>query len=145
MKLRNYITLVLAFCVSAAVLAGEAGEVKSVSGTVQVERNGALVAVSPGMKLMSQDVLITGKDGQVAALLLDDTRLSMDANSRVELASFSFNPVTTKGEMTTKLHRGILSVVSGKLVKSSPGMVRYTTPSSVLAVRGTEFVMEVNP
>jgi hypothetical protein len=34
-------------------------------------------------------------------------------------------------------------VVSGKIVKQSPGAMRVRTPASVMGVRGTEFVVRV--
>jgi hypothetical protein len=40
------------------------------------------------------------------------------------------------------LKRGTLSVVSGKLAKRSPEAMTVSTPSTILGVRGTEFVVE---
>jgi hypothetical protein len=45
--------------------------------------------------------------------------------------------------MDTSLKRGTLSVVSGKIAKQSPESVRFSTPTTTLGVRGTEFVIEV--
>jgi hypothetical protein len=35
-------------------------------------------------------------------------------------------------------------VVSGKMVKQTPGSMRVRTPSSVMGVRGTEFLVRVD-
>jgi hypothetical protein len=34
-------------------------------------------------------------------------------------------------------------VISGKLAKANPDAVRFSTPTTTLGVRGTEFIIEV--
>ena len=46
-------------------------------------------------------------------------------------------------EAYQEFKRGTLAVISGKLSKQSPKAVKFSTPSTVLGVRGTEFVIEV--
>ena len=41
------------------------------------------------------------------------------------------------------IRRGSLAVVDGKLAKANPESVRYSTPTTTLGVRGTEFIIEV--
>ena len=41
------------------------------------------------------------------------------------------------------VRRGTLAVVSGRIAKQTPETVEFHTPTSVLGVRGTEFVIEV--
>ncbi|TMH15282.1 MAG: FecR domain-containing protein, partial [Betaproteobacteria bacterium] len=41
----------------------------------------------------------------------------------------------------SSLRKGTLSVVSGKIAKQSPDAMKVKTPSSILGVRGTEFLV----
>ncbi len=45
--------------------------------------------------------------------------------------------------MSVNIRRGTLSVASGRIAKKTPESVDFHTPTSVLGVRGTEFVVEV--
>jgi len=54
-----------------------------------------------------------------------------------------FDSTTHAGQFDTSLKRGSLAVVSGKIVKQSPEAMRVRTPSSIMGVRGTEFVVRV--
>jgi hypothetical protein len=49
------------------------------------------------------------------------------------------------GEFEGNLKQGKLAAVSGKMVKQSPESMKIRTPASVMAVRGTEFVVQVDP
>jgi hypothetical protein len=45
--------------------------------------------------------------------------------------------------MDASLEKGTLAVISGKLVKHTPGAMRIHTPSSIMGVRGTNFIVHV--
>jgi len=45
--------------------------------------------------------------------------------------------------MSVSIRKGTLSVASGKIAKRTPESVDFHTPTSVLGVRGTEFIIEV--
>jgi hypothetical protein len=47
--------------------------------------------------------------------------------------------------MLAKLQKGTLSVVSGDIARSSPGKMKIETPTAILGVRGTTFVVSVDP
>src|SRR2546429_227904 len=49
--------------------------------------------------------------------------------------------VSLDGAFESSLRRGTLSVVSGKIAKQSPDAMKVKTPSSILGVRGTEFLV----
>lgn len=138
------LSLVMLFAVgvSVNVYAGEAGMVKSVKGTVTVERDGASIQAKPGTIVMASDTLITGPDSSVGITLIDGTLLSAGPKSALSLNKFLFDSTTSKGALDATLKHGTLSVVSGKLSKSSPDAVVYRTPTTILAVRGTEFIID---
>ena len=132
-------------CVAAgdALAADAAGVVKTVKGTVQVERAGASSGAAIGSDVYSSDRIVTGPESSVGITLRDDTQLSAGANSILELNKFAFNTTTHAGILDASIKRGSLAVISGKLAKANPDAVRFSTPTTTLGVRGTEFIIEV--
>lgn len=119
-----------------------AGMVKRTKGAAHVERDGRKTAAQPGDKLFSKDRIITAADGSVGITLRDDTMLSVGPNSTMSLDKFAFDSTTHQGTLQATVKRGTLGVISGKLSKQSPNAVQFNTPSAILGVRGTEFVID---
>ncbi|OWW19180.1 FecR family protein [Noviherbaspirillum denitrificans] len=119
-----------------------AGMVKRAKGTAHVEREGKKTAAQPGDKLFSNDRIITAADGSVGITLRDDTMLSVGPNSTMSLDKFAFDSTSHQGTLQATVKRGTLGVISGKLSKQSPNAVQFNTPSAILGVRGTEFVID---
>ena len=53
-------------------------------------------------------------------------------------------PPPTPASSRATLRKGKLAAVSGKMVKQSPESMKIRTPSAVMGVRGTEFVVQVD-
>lgn len=119
------------------------GVVKTLKGTVHIERAGRSLDVVIGSETYSSDRIVTGPESSVGITLRDNTLLSEGANSILELNNFSFNTTTYDGALDATIKRGSLAVVDGKLAKANPDAVRYSTPNTTLGVRGTEFIIEV--
>jgi len=122
----------------------EVGQIKVAKGQVSVDRNGQVLPAQVGMLLEAADVLKTGADGSVGITMRDNSLLSAGPNSILALERFEFDPTTSQGRFDTQLRRGTLSVVSGRIAKQSPEAMTVRTPSAVLGVRGTEFVVAVD-
>ena len=43
----------------------------------------------------------------------------------------------------SRVERGTLGIVSGQIAKQTPDAMRVRTPTSILGVRGTKFLVEV--
>lgn len=127
-----------------AAQANDIGEIKTVRGAVHVERDGQRLAAMPGMHLRPSDTLVTGADGVVGATFLDNSLVSAGPGSVLHIERYSFDSTTHAGHFDAALKKGTLAVVSGKIVKQSPGAMRVRTPSSIMGVRGTEFVVRVD-
>lgn len=119
------------------------GIVKTLKGTVHVERAGQPVGVGIGSEVFGSDRVVTGPASSVGITLRDNTLLSEGANSVLDLNKFAFNTTTYEGGLDVSIRRGSLAVVDGKLAKANPEAVRYSTPTTTLGVRGTEFIIEV--
>jgi hypothetical protein len=136
------VTLAAGFAVGAA--RAEVGQIKLAKGQVSVDRKGQALPGQVGMLLEASDILKTGSDGSVGITMRDDSLLSAGPNSILSLERFEFDPTTTQGRFDARLHRGTLAVVSGRIAKQSPQAMTVRTPSAVLGVRGTDFVVSVD-
>jgi len=121
----------------------EIGRVKRSAGTAAIERAGAKMTPAVGTQLKTGDVLVTGKDGQISLTFIDDTRFSVGPNSRISVDRFDYDRRNQTGDFLTQVNRGSLAVVSGQIAHSKKDAMRVRTPTSLLGVRGTKFIVEV--
>lgn len=131
---------ILGFSVQAAE---QAGMIKVSKGAVSIERDGQHMAAAVGTPVMVADRLRTGDDGSVGLTLRDNTLLSAGPNSLLVVDKFAYDNAAQDGKMALTIRKGTLSVASGKIAKRTPESVDFHTPTSILGVRGTEFVIEV--
>lgn len=141
--LRSMLAVSLAVVVSLAQGA-DIGQVKVTKGSVTIERAGQSMPAAVGARLQSSDVVKTGGDGAVGITMTDNSLLSAGPNSVLALDRYEFDEVTSEGRFDASLRRGTLAVVSGRLAKQSPNAMTVRTPSAVLGVRGTEFVVSAD-
>lgn len=134
--------LVSIFSLSAHA-ADSAGMIKVAKGQVSIERDGKKLSGEVGSPIEVADRIRTGADGSVGVTLRDNTLLSAGPNSLIVIDKFAFDNTTQDGNMSVRIRKGTLSVASGKIAKRTPESVDFHTPTSVLGVRGTEFVIEV--
>jgi hypothetical protein len=141
----RYALILACVCVPVAdaCAADVIGIVKTVKGTAHIERGGQSLNVAVGTEVYSGDRIVTGADSFVGITLHDNTLLSEGAGSTLELNNFAFNTTTYEGSLDATIKRGSLAVVDGKIAKANPDAVRYSTPTTTLGVRGTEFIIEV--
>lgn len=121
----------------------EIGRIKSQVGEVQVIRDGRAFVAKPGFKLEQGDIVATGKAGRVGIAFQDNTRMALGPKSRITLDEFAYDRSRQTGSFVTSVNRGSLGVVSGNIAKSKRDAMRVRTPTSMLGVRGTKFVVEV--
>jgi hypothetical protein len=120
------------------------GKFRNVKGESYVVRDGERAKAEVGGTIQQKDVIETAADGAVGITFNDNTVFSTGPNSHVSMEEFTFNPVTLKGSFLAKLGRGTLSVVSGDIARGSPSAMKIRTPSAILGVRGTRFLVRVN-
>ena len=109
-----------------------------------VERKGEVLPGRVGVRLETADVLKTGPDGSVGITMADNSLLSAGPNSILSLDRFEFDPTSNQGKFDAQLQKGSLAVISGRMAKQSPEAMTVRTPSAILGVRGTEFVVSAN-
>jgi hypothetical protein len=139
----RWLIILAAATFAATSYANDVGQIKNLRGTVHVERDGQKLAAASGMGVRQSDVLVTGADGSVGVTFLDNSLLSIGPGSALAIDRYSFDSTTHDGQFDASLKRGTLAVVSGRIVKRSPEAMRVRTPSAIMGVRGTEFVVKV--
>ena len=130
--------------IALAAQAADIGQIKVAKGKVSIERGAQTLPGDVGARLQPADVLKTGADGSVGVTMSDNTVLSAGPNSVLALDKYEFDSTTSQGQFDASLQKGSLAVISGRIAKQSPDAMKVRTPSSILGVRGTEFVVSVN-
>ena len=121
-----------------------AGRVKTASGSVSVIRGGQSYLLKPGDKIFENDQLKTGSAGALGVVLRDNTSFSLGHNSKLTIDEYVFVPAKNKFSLITKMTRGVVAFISGKISKLSPESVRFETPLATIAIRGTKFLVMVD-
>jgi hypothetical protein len=143
--MRRIWVLAAALALAGPAVASDIGQIKVTKGGVQIERDGKRQSAAVGMPLRASDIVLTGADGSAGITFLDNSLVSVGPNSVFAIDKYAFDTTTHVGEFEGNLRQGKLAAVSGKMVKQSPESMKIRTPASVMAVRGTEFVVQVDP
>ena len=138
------LVLAIALGLSLPALAADIGLVKVAKGTVNVQRGGERLPVAVGSAVQLSDVIVTGADGSAGITFSDNSLVSVGPNSVFAIDKYKFDTTTHAGEFEGNLRQGRLAAVSGKMVKQSPESMKIRTPSAIMGVRGTEFVVQVD-
>jgi hypothetical protein len=124
--------------------AADVGQIKTVKGAVHIERAGQKLPAAVGSRIQQSDTVVTGADGSVGITFVDNSLLSAGPNSALAIERYTFDPTTHTGAFDSRLARGTLSVVSGKIARQTPGAMTIKTPAAILGVRSTEFVVRAD-
>jgi hypothetical protein len=128
----------------AAAGANDVAQVKTAKGPVHIERAGQKLPATVGARIQQSDTVVTGADGSVGIAFVDNSLLSAGPNSVLAIERYAFDPTTHAGAFDSRLSRGTLSVVSGKIARQTPGAMTVKTPTAILGVRSTEFVVRAD-
>lgn len=142
--MRKLLLLLAAIGFAGAAAASDIGLVKVAKGDVRIERNGVKVPAAVGGAVRLSDVVVTGADGSAGITFTDNSLVSVGPNSVFAIDKYRFDTTTHAGEFEGSLRQGRLAAVSGKMVKQAPESMRIRTPSAIMGVRGTEFVVQVD-
>lgn len=121
--------------------ANDVAQFKVAKGAVHLERSGQRLPARVGTPLQATDTVVTGADGSAGIAFVDNSLLSVGPNSVLAIERYTFNSTTHEGTFESSLRKGTLAVVSGKIAKQSPDAMKVKIPSSILGVRGTEFLV----
>jgi hypothetical protein len=139
----------LALFISLACLVGSADAhddhvalFKNVTGKVQIERNGVLIAAAAGTTLFVSDRLLSSSGASAGIVFKDGTLLTLGGRSDIQVRNYVFEPAQANYAFSVYLAKGTAIYSSGKIGKLSPESVKVDTPTSTVGVRGTRFIIE---
>lgn len=116
----------------------EAGVVSAAAGETWLVRESFMsspVRKSAGVR--AGDRLMTGADGRIELRLADSAAISIGPGSEFRIDDYQFDERRQRSFFS--LVRGTMRQVSGQIGKRNHDDYRLTTPTGVLAIRGTEF------
>ena len=119
------------------------GYVKTATGDASVITGGNSVKAEPGTAVYLGSVLQTGSGSSLGVTFKDETVMSFGENTQLTVDKYLYAPSEGKFELDSKLAKGTLNYVSGVIAKLQPDAVSIRTPSGVIGVRGTQFLVKV--
>jgi len=125
--------LAVLMAAGAAAAAEKAGDVVSVRGKAQIERQGGRSDARIRDALQESDSVVTKDKARLKMLFRDDSVLTLGANSRLNIRKYLYSPENKRAESIYELADGRLRSVAG-----GPGF-KVTTPTAFAAARGTVF------
>ena len=121
----------------------EIGKTRTVAGEAYLVRGADRELIKVGALIQQSDIIETMADGAVGITFSDNTTLSIGPKSLLHMEHFAFNPSNLKGKFSANLKKGTLSIISGDIARGNKGAMNIKTPSAVLGVRGTRFLVRV--
>ncbi len=123
--------------------ASSIGRIVHSYGPAWIQRGATREKAEKGQVVLRNDSIVTGKRGRVKIIMGDGSKVYIGAKSRVSLRKYSLRG--------TKLLNASINMLWGKArflvskLKARSSSFRVRTPTAVLGVRGTEFVVIVPP
>jgi len=116
----------------------EIGHIMSYKGKVELQRNSEIISVKAGMQLLEKDTILTAKKSRVQVMLLDNTTVTVGANSKFSFEEFMFDG-TRKSKISMRAQRGFFRSLTGKISKVAPERFKVSTATATIGIRGTDF------
>lgn len=130
---------------SAQAVEPASGVVKTVSGQAFIDYNGQRYLAQIGSPVYLRSQLVTGPNSSMGVTFRDQTVISLGPDSHLGIDQYLFSPNEGKVGLVATMARGTLNYVSGLIAKLKPDGVSVNTPTAVIGVRGTQFVVRVDP
>lgn len=128
-----------------AATPARAGIFKTLEGEVAVLRAGQRLPALSGAPVWEGDRVLTGPNSAAALTLADGTVLTLGPNATADLVHHAYDPTTQSGSLLVQIVQGALRMLTGAMAKTNPQAIKVTTPTAVIGVRGTDFIVEANP
>jgi hypothetical protein len=137
---------VAGLCLLASAAAADTvdvGAMATVQRTVYGEPpQGGQAVKRQGDAVAFQEELETVDNSAALIRFIDDSTLSLGANSKVLIDAFVFDPQKAEGNALIRISVGTLRFVTGGMPK---GKTTIKTPTATLVLRGTDVTVHVHP
>lgn len=121
------------------------GFVKTVTGAATVTSSGKSVNAVPGTPIHVNSVLKTGPKATMGITFKDNQIMSFGPDTELTVDEYLYAPARGDLKFSASMSKGTLNVVSGVIAKLKPDSVSVKTPTGTIGVRGTNYVIKVEP
>ncbi len=129
--------------ITPAKAAGIEARLTYLEGPVSLTRDKARLPAELDMALLPGDTVETGKDAQAEVTFDDSSTLDLDPETRFGISELARDSASGQRTVRTSLLSGELQARIAKLAQNSTFEIE--SPTSVAAVRGTEFIVAYRP
>lgn len=120
------------------------GTITEQEGKTDIQRQKSSLPGNKGSEVEMMDVIVT-LQGKSSITFKDDTKVNVTENSKLVIDDFVYDPKSKgAGKLAIKVALGTVRYASGQIAHDDPNKVKIDTPTSTIAVRGTDFVMSVD-
>lgn len=135
------IAVVLLLIATAAYANSPVGVVLSVNGEAYaISNNEEKLITAAGHAIYKHDEIITASDGRVQIMFIDNTTISISEDTILDVSVFEFD---TKNEFAVDVTKGVVKLISGKIVEQNRDGFKVNTPQSTISIRGTVLTVGV--
>jgi len=113
------------------------GHVSRAQGVSFAAQGDALRALEPNALIGRKDVLKTGPGSRLEIILLDETTLTLGADTVFSVERYDLG--RSEGGVPLKLAKGVFRVATGRMEAMRGGPFEVSTPLGVIGIRGTDF------
>lgn len=126
---------------ASAALAGPAGTVTHLSGTISAKRtDGSSKLLSISSEVQEGDELTTQRDTYARIKFADGAEVVMRPETALKVSSYSFNEEKPASDnVVLGLLRGGLRAITGMIGKRNRDAVKVHTTTATIGIRGTHF------
>ncbi len=115
------------------------GYVSRVQGSAFARQDGELRPLALNEQVKREDTLLTAPGSRLELTLLDETRLTLAADTEFVLGRYDLGRQSGPGAVLLKLTKGAFRLATGELSALRGGPFEVLTPLGTIGIRGTEF------
>ncbi|MFN4120257.1 FecR domain-containing protein [Acidovorax sp.] len=121
-----------------------AGAVQFATGEVQLRRGSEVSAVVQGVAVESGDVILTGSAGRAQIRFSDGGLVALYPDSQFTVTRYADTGNPAEENFVVNLLRGGMRAVTGLIGKRNPQNYKVITPTAVVGIRGSAFLIAFN-
>lgn len=143
---RLILSLAINFLILLSVPAhAQVGSITGFTGAGTIKHQNATRAAARNAPVDKNDTVSTNSRGRFQITFKDSTTVNITENSRLVIDDFVYDGGgRSGGRLALRAALGTMRYKSGGIAHQNPNGVRVRTPTSTIAVRGTNFVMSVD-
>ena len=143
-RLALWMTLTTAFGTWPLQGLAAAGLVQFATGDVQLRRGAAASDATKGTSVESGDVIVTGAAGRAQIRFSDGGLVALYPDSQFTVTRYADAGNASEDHFAVNLLKGGMRAVTGWIGKRDPRNYKVTTPTAVVGIRGSAFLIAFN-